>query len=402
LDGQVGHVEDILAAVQDTDMAKATTPEQGRWLLKNGFTLWMFDGLDEFYEGSDGFFDEIAHLLDEPGSQARFLLCTRDSLLSSSSRLRAFVDSRLSGARDIELLEIAPWGEDAWRAMAETELGKGARAENFVGALRSSPVTGEMARLPFYCRVMLDRFKADGVLPADPLEVLDFIFDSMVAREHGKAIFRWKDFVDEDLLDAAMEEEGVSPAAESAVERQAFLDYLDREGRESVVELICALAHALRRGAAPHGSFELEAADIRDIAGKAYVSNDLGNEVHGRRLQVLVQFAFFGAGVRAGTVDFTHPILADYLAGRYALTLLERAAQSLAKNVELRPSDLKIPQGAIRQAVGAGAVDRNSIFFQTVKRGAKDDALIAAFLKRMTQERFPEPHIQDFMNLIST
>ena len=47
-----------------------------------------------------------------------------------------------------------------------------------------------------------------------------------------------------------------------------------------------------------------------------------------RRLTALVQFAFFGAGRHAGTVDFTHPILAGYLAARYALILLRRGAAS--------------------------------------------------------------------------
>jgi len=57
--GEVGHIDDVLAAAADTDMGAPVTPERFRWLLANGFSLWMFDGLDEFYEGSEGFVDEL-------------------------------------------------------------------------------------------------------------------------------------------------------------------------------------------------------------------------------------------------------------------------------------------------------------------------------------------------------
>src|SRR5262249_43786481 len=189
-------------------MAASVTPERFRWLLVNGFTLWMFDGLDEFYEGSAGFFKELAAALDMPGSRACILICTRDSLLTSSTALRAFVESRLkSRSRDTEILELAPWGEAAWSAMAAFELGKGTKAQKFVAALAQSPIMAEFARLPFYCSVLNERFRDDACLPADEFELLDTIFEHMIRREHGKAIFRWQDFVDEDLLSDALEEE---------------------------------------------------------------------------------------------------------------------------------------------------------------------------------------------------
>ncbi len=48
---RVGYVDDILAAVAETDVAELTSPEHFKWLLKTGRSVWMFDGLDEFYGG---------------------------------------------------------------------------------------------------------------------------------------------------------------------------------------------------------------------------------------------------------------------------------------------------------------------------------------------------------------
>src|SRR5262249_42352690 len=251
-------------------MAASVTPERFRWLLVNGFTLWMFDGLDEFYEGSAGFFKELATALDMPGSRACILICTRDSLLTSSTALRAFVESRLAGrSRDTEILELAAWDETAWKSIAALELGEGAKAQKFVTALSRSPVTAELARLPFYCSVLIERFRDDGGLPASEFGLLDTIFERMIRREHRKAIFRWQDFVDEDLLSDAIEEEienagGLSSG--DAKTRLAVAQLLDEQGKENVTELLGALAHAYRRtDAAGSSGSGLDASDIKEL-----------------------------------------------------------------------------------------------------------------------------------------
>ena len=76
----IGYVDDVLDAAAAADMAQAVEPEQLRWLLKHGFATWMLDGLDEFYAGDNDFFSFLEAELADPGSQAQFLICTRDSL----------------------------------------------------------------------------------------------------------------------------------------------------------------------------------------------------------------------------------------------------------------------------------------------------------------------------------
>ena len=44
-------------------MADLTSPDQFKWLLKHGRSLWMFDGLDEFYGGSPDFLSFLEEAL---------------------------------------------------------------------------------------------------------------------------------------------------------------------------------------------------------------------------------------------------------------------------------------------------------------------------------------------------
>ncbi len=408
--GEVGHIADIMAAAADTDMAAPVTPHQFRWLLANGFTLWMFDGLDEFYEGSEGFFDELASALDAPDSCACIIVCTRDSLLTSSEAMRAFVQSRLAGKGASEILELAPWDEAAWRVLAAQEFGEGAMAQKFVSLLANSPVMAELARLPYYCSVLVERFKTGGKLPSSEFELLDTVFESMIGREHDKAIFRWSDFADEDLLCEVLEEEvekaGGLPA-DTAKARQLIAELLDRHGRENLIELLMALAHSYRRtDTQSEPGWVLDSLDLKELTDKSYVANELdgagpSEETRSRKLTVLVQFAFFGAGRRGGTVDFTHPILADYLAGRYALILLRRHAGAFARQSQPRPSDYANPKAAIQQAVGTAPLETGSIFFQYIAQEAAKDAGLKAFLKAMGDVSFERPNAAAFMREIS-
>ncbi len=400
-EGKIGRIDDIIAAANATDMAAPVTPDQLRWLLVNGFNLWMFDGLDEFYEGSEGFFGHIKAALDMPGSRACILICTRDSLLTSSAAMRGFVESRLGTAGDTEILELAPWDESAWRTIAAIEFGEGAKAQKFVSLLTASPIVADLAQLPFYCSVLIELFRNGGTLPASEFELLDTVFERMIEREHGKAIFRWQEFVDEDLLSAAIEEEigktgGLQ--ADDARTRKLVAGLLDEQGKENVAELLSALAHAYHRldtkGGAEAG---LDVPGIEALTDISYIANDLTRDAQLRRLNTLVHFAFFGAGRRAGSVDFTHPILAGYLAARYALFLLRRGMAALPERTAWRPSDYAIPRAAVQQAIGTATLDPDSIFLQYILREIGEDRELADFLKSMAGQPFERENVTAFM-----
>jgi hypothetical protein len=128
-------------------------------------------------------------------------------------------------------------------------------------------------------------------------------------------------------------------------------------------------AHELRRNPGAAGTAGgLGVDDLRDFYGRIYAGSNLDDPDVERLLTVLVQFAFFGQGRHAGSVDFTHHILADYLAGRYAARLLRLAAEQQAR-AGVRsptPSDATLRVSAFRQAIGTAPYQSGSLFHRTI------------------------------------
>ncbi len=397
-DEAIGYVDDVLDAAVEADMAQAVEPEQLRWLLKRGFVTWMFDGLDEFYAGDNDFFAFLEAELADPSSQAQFLICTRNSLFSSSDALRTFIEHQLRKGTAIEIYELAPWNVGRWAQMAWLELEQGRKGaehsdqvRGFVRALEGSSTLAELAKLPFYCSVMIETFKAQKALPKDEFALLQSIVDRMIEREHGKDIFRWQDFVDVEALSEAIEdfaaEEKVA-AADSAGTRAILAEVLDGEGRTALFELIEALAHDYRRNPGSAGSadgFKLD--DLRNFYGRTYASSDLGDPDVNRLITVLVQFAFFGRGRHAGSVDFTHHILADYLAARYAVRLLHSTVaqeeQAGAGRQSRSLSDVTRRVSAMRQAIGTAPFVEGSLFHRYIAREKGRDPKLADFIRSL-------------------
>ena len=378
---RAGYVDDILAAVAETDVAELTSPDQLKWLLKNGHSIWMFDGLDEFYAGSSDFFTFVEEALTAPGSRAQFIICTRDSLSSSSPIVQDFIARRLAAGNDTEIYDLRPWTAESWKELAWLELEDGredarssSQVERFVSTLNGSVEIAALAQLPFYCSVLLSHFKNNGSVPQDALDVLELLVTRMIAREHDKRIFQWQDFIDVGALQRALEEElpGLNHAAANGGLGAAIRRLLDEEALELMFELVGALAHRLQR---TPDAFEagsgLSADDVRDLLS---VSGGSAGAEHAalQRLRIaLVRFAFFGPGRRAGSIDFTHVIIADYFAARCAATMLDRAlADHDAASADSAKLNGELPAlaSAVARALGTAPVVPRSIFHHYLAR----------------------------------
>jgi hypothetical protein len=372
---KIGYVDDIIAAVAETDIAELTTAEQFKWLLRNGHAIWMFDGLDEFCAGGSDFFSFVEETLAAPGSQAQFVICTRDSLISSSPALRAFLERQLAAGDTTEIYELSPWTANAWRELAWLELEGGRegamsspRVERFVATLERSSEIAALAQLPFYCSVMLSHFHENGEMPHDELEVLDLLVASMIRREHGKRVFEWKDFVDVEALAHSLEDEAVRlevPVPNGDELEGAVCRLLDEQAPELLFELIGGLAHRLRRTQKGADLGELSAEDAHQLMAIGRPGQDDDEALLRRLRQALVRFAFFGAGRRAGALDFTHEILADYFAARYAVSMIARALQSHERIMDaegMTTPGLSALRNAVKGAIGAAEVEQGSLF----------------------------------------
>jgi hypothetical protein len=152
---------------------------------------------------------------------------------------------------------------------------------------------------------------------------------------------------------------------------------LDDAGRDAVVEMLAQLAHERVRGKAKKQSEAgLAVEAMTGALAPVYLPDAKDDQRH--LSTALVQFAFFGAGRRAGVVDFTHPILADYLAALHAVAVLSRAAEAAATSSAL--SRLALLKGAVHEAFGAADSVAGSVFERTVQRAVRQAPVLQRFL----------------------
>lgn len=387
LQGQVRRVEELINATISSDMASVVKPEQLIWLLREGYSVWMFDGLDEVYSGDNRFFEFIGRILDAPGSRAQIVLCSRDSLISASGPVRAFLEARLATGRSIEVYELAPWGPAAWTDIAAMELEHGRagaassqKVRGFVSALSGSPALAELASLPFYCRVLLDHFRQHGALTGrgrglDEFDLIEMVVEKMLVREHGKGLFDWSDFAGAtgigDVDPGAIESGRTLWMGLPPEDARRLIELIDDAGRDALLEMMGALAWIHTR---TDGGGELEAATIESIFEQSYGPPVTRDRQSRHLLTAMVQFAFFGKARASGAVSFTHPIVADYLAARYIVSLLQREADA-PPNRQARDAG-----NVVRQALGNRPLAPGSALVRFARREAAQNPALAAYL----------------------
>ena len=395
--GKLGYVDDILAAVAETEVAELTTAEQFKWLLKTGHSIWMFDGLDEFYGASSDFLSFVEEALNARDSKAQFVICTRDSLLTASPVVRKFIERRLTRTKDVEILDLEPWTNTTWKALAQAQFKPGAhgeaQAQQFVSAVEGSTKVAALAQNPFYCSVLLSHFISNRALPADDLLALDMLVERMVEREHGKRVFQWQDFVDLEALASAIRDEiaRLGITIPNGGDLDALIRrLLDEEARELLFDLLGGVAHRL------HRFDDLGAGMSADELGKLVVGGAINDTRERKRLRMaLVRFAFFSPGRKAGSLDFTHQLLAEYFAARYAARMLLR---TLEQTDEERSNSGKAIDAVA--AVGTAPVPEGSIFHRyfvrELSRRPKQRAALAAMLSR---RGIKQANVSSFLDL---
>ncbi|MEM9725212.1 MAG: hypothetical protein AAF909_07105 [Pseudomonadota bacterium] len=338
--------------------------------VNTGANLLMFDGLDEFFAGSEDLSEEIARRFLVEGAKGRLVIVLRDSLLDTSEPLRTLATrfaERLGAG--FSIYEIALWDDGdgaaqrelAWlklegrrpaHAEADTE-----RVAGFLDLLRTSgPRVRELCQLAFYCDLTLQLY-ADNLagathhsasrtaLPQDEYDLLELCFDGMLDRELDKIRY---DTVDD--LDRALGGEDPEASLQAELARRAMaapttgmdgasyaasLDRLfqiqssagaadgDRSGvRAALSDLVEEAAWAHRRGGdGAGGGAALNADTLAQLYDDAVLWSDEEARSLGHR--ILRQFVLFQQGETDGSVGFTHDFMADYLAARYIARMAE-------------------------------------------------------------------------------
>ena len=326
---KINTMDDLVNAVIEADVAGAAGPTLFEWLHENGYATWLFDGLDEFYAESDDFFPWLEDSLEHGKSQ--ILICVRDSLLTSSDKFVGFIENYIKKETkaQIDIYELTPWDHKARTTLAWLKLegrlpekpdAQSPRVEGFLTKI-DRPEILELASLPYYCDLLLDQYqrKQDN-LPEDEFELLDLALESLINREEKKVVFNWDVFIGREIYLRAMsviDDEGAQKFQDFK-EQQKLEKVLTDIGRDRLIELLGYLAHSLRCAVRYPAESGISVEDVKAL-GEVYTEFGISQQVEPRVIASLVHFAFFGPGAQEGTIKFTHELMADYIAGRYAL-----------------------------------------------------------------------------------
>ncbi|MGE0699847.1 MAG: hypothetical protein AB7O57_12190 [Hyphomicrobiaceae bacterium] len=381
-DHRIVSFDGLLDAVARTEGVAGATPiPMMRFLNRAGLSLWFVDGLDEFFAGDGDFLGEIEAAL-APGSRARIVLSTRNSLLTSSTALSGLVERHI-GQGTVRLYELSDWERPSQRALAwlrrTGKLPSSPAAADppavaaFLSVLDLSRPAAELAALPFYCDLMLGLEPAAEGGPKDEHDLLTVVVDGLIDREaeklgSGDTGFQWDVFSGaEGFVEAAslVEAFGAERFA-TAADREQLFAALVALGRERLVELIEGIAHKMRMSEPyPNEGRGLSTEEIEDLAN-VYLDVGLDPALEPRVLLAVVQLAFFAPGDSQGTVRFAHEIVADFLAARHALAMIRGNPASA---------------DALSQALGVRRDLDGSIVLATIVRGLAAEPAVAVAVR---------------------
>lgn len=304
---------DLINAFLRSDVAAPVTPETFEWMVVHGYSSWFFDGLDELYAGDVEFFDNLLDLLTRPGSKAQILIFCRDSLLTTNDGFSRFLEDFPPGIdTTVKMYRLENWERRSKRSMAwlhfegrahkkkekDTE-----RVSQFLTQISTSPTLTQITGVPYYCCLLLDSFENGNIKDfKDDFSVVKHAVDSIVDREMKKGLLS--------------------------------LDYFEKEGLNLWLE-----STALDAWQSNFSGFSSQ--DVEDYA-ELVLRLELSPEERSNAVMSLTQFPLFAPGLRPGTVNFKHELVAEYLVGRHLARLIvgqpKKAAQSLRGRTDFSDS----------------------------------------------------------------
>jgi hypothetical protein len=299
--------QELIESFLRTEVAIPVPRPTFEWMLINGFSMWLWDGLDELYTGDPEFFPTVEEVLTRPGSKAQLLICARHSLLANEAF--ANFQEEYGGDPNVRIYRLDDWAHGSKRIFAWLQI-LGRRPENgkpdpapvagFLSAITRSEPLRRLSGLPYYCALLLEEFRR-GELPElrDDFEIIERVVSHMIEREYQKGLVR---------------PEQLEPGGLEVWLEEAALDCLANETRGIPTRYVEELGELVLRG-------ELTTDERQNV------------------LLTLKQFPLFEPGLAPGTVTFKHELIAEYLAGRYLSRRFAEDPSWVARNLGTR-SDL--------------------------------------------------------------
>ncbi len=189
-DASAPTIGSLLDAYLQTEFARPMDRDMFNWKLIHGLGIWLLDGLDEILERDGQFFDHLEDLITMPSGVTRpaVVLCVRDSLFTTHRGLQGFCEEY---SDYVTVYKLDAWQQPSKSEFARAEFGTTAAANKFTKGLADRPVLDELASTPYYCALLADDFKTDGLLFGNSeTEILERGLNRIVAREREKGFLQ--------------------------------------------------------------------------------------------------------------------------------------------------------------------------------------------------------------------
>ncbi len=279
-----GNIESLLENFIRNDISSPSSVETLRWSVENGYSMWMFDGLDELYTRDVLFFEELLDVLTDPvtggdTNTALVFVFARSSLLSTSENLYQFISGYASDASDsLRIFRLEPWGKESKKSFSDLFFTDRSRGKQFFSLITSKQPLVEISRLPFYCNLLRKNFESGSATDFyDKFQLLEHVIEEMVEREKGKGVFEGIDIGAADLSELLQ-----LVAVDTCMDNRKGISKKDFE------------------------SYILSALPVGVTA-----------EEESRMVTAMMQFPLFTASTELDHVAFAHELLAEYLTGKY-------------------------------------------------------------------------------------
>ena len=287
-----------------TDVAQPVSFSTFEWMLENGYSMWLFDGLDELYTGDKDFFENILDFVTRPETKAQFLVCARNSLLTSNDSFARLLEEFPPENNPIEIYELRDWETPskralAWRRLEERPLRKEhdtKKVSGFLETLRKNPVFLNISKLPYYCSLLLDEYREDEssveVFQSE-FSLLEHVIRRMVEREMAKGL--------------------ISP------------NHFETDGLDEWLQ-----TNGIRNYQNSYKGFSIE--DVREYA-ELVLRSDIPKDELKNAVTSLEQFPLFNEGLVPGIINFKHELISEYLAAKWLSSKLKEDPVQAAKAI---------------------------------------------------------------------
>ena len=177
----------LLTVFMQTELERLIPPSLFHWMLANGQSLWMLDGLEEIMARDDEFSQIILDSFTQPNVEGvpTILICLRDSLMNTNSSIKEFC-SEYEDYTTVYTLKR--WQQPSITAFAGQAVTEG-KSREFVRGISSSTELSDLASLPYYCKLLADEFNERGFRDSHSAEsLIENALVGMIRREYEKGL----------------------------------------------------------------------------------------------------------------------------------------------------------------------------------------------------------------------